>query len=146
MAKTKDKVSDAAGTVKPYVERALKDEEVRENVKDAFFAAREVYNELLGNRGTAAVAVRAATDEDVRENLKRAVEDLRRAAQRVQGKEDHTLRNATLLILGIALGLLFNPFTGSSTREWVKSKIFGSEQTFSYDETTGDGSTGPQAV
>ena len=29
MAKTTDKVVDAAGTVKPYVERALHDEELR---------------------------------------------------------------------------------------------------------------------
>jgi hypothetical protein len=136
MVKAKDRVAD----VRPYVERALKDEEVRESVKSAFFAARDVYNELLGGRGPTGIAVRAATDEDIRENLKRAIDDLRSAAQRVQGKEDHTFRNATLLTLGIALGLLFNPFTGSATREWLKEKIFGPEQTFSYDDQSGDGS------
>ena len=43
----KDRVSD----VRPYVERALKDEEVRDHVKSAFLSAKEVYNELLGGRG-----------------------------------------------------------------------------------------------
>ena len=33
MAKTREKVVDATGTVKPYVERALRDEELRESVK-----------------------------------------------------------------------------------------------------------------
>src|SRR2546430_2780215 len=114
--KTKDRVAVA----RLYVERALKDEEVRETVKSALLAAKDVYNELLGGRGATAVAVRAATDEDIRERLRDAVEELRTAAQRVQGKEDHTGRNTTLLVVGIVLGLLFNPFTGRQTREWLK--------------------------
>lgn len=141
MVKARDRVND----VRPYVERALKDEEVRENVKDAFLAVKDVYNELLGGRGTTAVAIRAATDEDIRENLRRAVDDLRRAADRVQGRdESHTFRNTTLLLLGLGLGLLFNPFTGSATREWLKEKVFGSEQTFSYEPAAGDGNPATQ--
>ena len=58
MAKTKDKVSDAAGNVKPYFERALHDAELRENVRNAYDSARSIYNELLGNRGVAGVATR----------------------------------------------------------------------------------------
>ena len=133
--KAKDRVAD----VRPYVERALKDEEVRENVKNAFFTAKDVYNELLGGRGATAVAVRAATDEDIRERLREAIEELRAAADKVQGKEDHTFRNTTLLLFGITLGALFNPFTGKQTREWLKDKIFGPEQTFSYDDQSGNG-------
>jgi gas vesicle protein len=133
--KAKDRVSD----MRPYVERALRDEEVRENVKNAFFTAKGIYDDLLGGRGATAVAVRAATDEDIRERLMDAVEELRSAAQRVQGKEDHTARNTMLLLLGITLGALFNPFTGRQTREWMKDKIFGPEQTFSYDDQSGNG-------
>ena len=40
MAKTKDKVSDAASTVKPYVDRAMHDEDLRENVRNAYEPAR----------------------------------------------------------------------------------------------------------
>ena len=40
MAKTRDRVAGAADTVKPYVERAMRDEELREdNVKSAFQTA-----------------------------------------------------------------------------------------------------------
>jgi hypothetical protein len=46
MAKAKDRVSD----MKPYVTRALQDEEVRENVKQAIATARDIYDELLGGR------------------------------------------------------------------------------------------------
>ena len=42
MPKTKDKLTGAAGTAKPYVERALHDEELRAHVKQAYSAARDL--------------------------------------------------------------------------------------------------------
>jgi hypothetical protein len=133
MAKTKERVSGAADNVRPYVERALKDDELRKNVRDAFEAARDVYNELLGGRGVVPLATRVATDDDIKDNLKTAIEDLRKAANRLQGKEDHSARNATLLFAGIALGLLFNPVTGPATRKWLSDQIFGGgEEDFTY--------------
>src|SRR5687768_5520235 len=114
MLKAKDRVSDA----RPYVERALKDQAVREDLKSAFTTAREIYDELFGGRSATAVAARVATDDDMRESLRSAVDDLRDAADRVRGREEHTFRNVFLLLVGVALGVLFNPFTGSQTRGW----------------------------
>ena len=129
MAKTKDKVYDAAGNVKPYVERAMADEKLRDDVMSAFGTARELYNELLGGRGAAVtLATRVATDEDIRDKLKDAIDDLRNAADRLQGKKDHGGRNATLLVAGIALGILFNPVTGPETRRWLKDAIGGGDE------------------
>ena len=140
MAKTKDRVWDATDNVRPYVERAMKDDELRKNVKDAFDAAREVYNELLGGRGVIPIAARVATDEDIQDNLKRAIEDLRRASDRLQGKEDHGTRNATLLLAGIALGILFNPVTGPATRKWISDRVFGgSDDDFTYQGNNSGG-------
>lgn len=121
MAKAKDRVSD----MKPYITRAIQDEEVRENVKSAIAAAREIYDELLGGRSTTAVATRVATDKEIQESLKSAIDDIRKAATRVQGKKEHTSRNATLLMAGIALGILFNPVTGPQTRQWISDKLLG---------------------
>ena len=124
MAKAKDRVSD----MKPYVRRALQDEKVREDVKSAIASAREIYDELLGGRSTTAVAARVATDKDIQNNLKDAIEDLRKASDRIQGKKDHGTRNATLLIAGIALGILFNPMTGTQTRQWISEKLLGGDE------------------
>ena len=87
MAKTKDKVSDAASNVKPYVDRALHDEELRDNVRNAYESARSIYNELIGKRGVTGVATRVATDKDIQDELRSTIAELRKAADRVQGKE-----------------------------------------------------------
>ena len=145
MANARDKVSGAASNVKPYVERAVNDAELRDNVKAAFMAARDVYDELLGNRGVTTVATRVATDKDIQDKLKEALDELRTAADRVQGKKQHGGRNATLLVAGIALGILFNPVTGPATRKWLADMVFGGDD-FTYETPTGDGTGGSNST
>ena len=132
MAKTKDKVSDAASTVKPYVDRALNDDDLRQNVRNAYESARSIYDELIGPRRVTGLASRVATDKDLQQELKSVIAELREAADRVQGKEPHKGRNSMLLFLGIVLGALFNPVTGQSTREWVSNRLFGGNDDFTY--------------
>jgi hypothetical protein len=123
--------------VKPYVERAIKDEEFRDNLKNAFVAARDVYDELMGPRGVSGKAARVASDKDMRDNLRSAIEELRSAADRIQRGPTHKGRNL-LLVTGIALGiLLFNPLTGSDTRKWLKDSVLGEEDDFGYQGNSG---------
>ena len=138
MAKAKDKLSDA----KPYVTRALQDEEVRENVKNAIIAAREIYGELIGGRRATQVATRVATDKEIQDNLRSAIDDLKKAANRVQGKKEHTSRNATLLLTGIVLGILFNPMTGAQTREWLSQKLLGEGEDETSSASSGNSGAG----
>ena len=56
MAKLQDRAKDRAGDVKPYIERALKDERVREDVKSAIATARGIYDELIGGKALTSVA------------------------------------------------------------------------------------------
>ena len=138
--KTKERVREYADSAKPYVERALQDDELRDHVKQAYAAAREIYDELVGRRGTIGMAARVSQDKEIQDNLRKAIDELRRAGERFQGKERHPARNATLLVTGIALGLLFNPVTGPETRRWLKEKVLGGDE-FGF-ESSGNGSPG----
>jgi len=139
MARTSDKVRDSATSVKPYVERALHDEQLRDNVKNAFDSARAIYDELVGNRGLVTTAGRVATDKDIQDQLRKTVEELRTAADRLQGrKQQHAARNSTLLLIGIALGILFNPATGPATRKFISDKLFGGDD-FTYQSSSPNG-------
>ncbi|MGB2953341.1 MAG: hypothetical protein WBB74_08100 [Gaiellaceae bacterium] len=132
MAKTRDKVAGRVSDARPYVERAIKDEEFRQNLRSAYSTARDVYDELIGRRGVTGAARRAATDRDIQDSLKQAIDDLRAASTRLQKAESHKSRNTTLLLAGITLGILFNPLTGAETRRWLKDKVLGGEDEFGY--------------
>ena len=136
MAKAKDRVAD----VKPYVKRAMQDEELRDNLRSAFATARGVYDELIGGRGVTGVANKVASDKDIQDQLRSAIEYLRSAANRINGKQEHKVRNTSLLLAGIALGILFNPKTGPETRRWLKDKIFGENEEFGYGSGSGGNS------
>jgi hypothetical protein len=124
MPKTKDRVTGVAETARPYVDRALHDEELRDHVKQAYSAARTIYDELVGPRGVASFATRVAQDDEIQDNLKTAVAELRQAANRLQGRREHHGRSLVLLA-GVVAGLLYNPLTGPSLRRWAKERLVG---------------------
>ncbi len=147
MPKTTEKVAAAADTAKPYVDRALHDEQLRNHVKQAYSAARDIYDELIAPRSVVTAAQRMAGDEEIQDNLRVAIAELRQAATRLQSAppKKHPGR-MLLLLVGIVVGLLFNPATGPETRRWVKDKLFGGDDEFGFDEQSGNGGMGAGAA
>ena len=143
MTSTKDRVSDASASVRPYIERALRDEELRGNVKTAYTSARNLYDKLIAKNDVSDIAVGLASDEDVQSELKKVVDELREAAGRVQsvrtgGPEPaRASRNGLLLVVGVLIGLFFNPFTGPPLRRWVGRKLFAKGGGFVYSDSNG---------
>jgi hypothetical protein len=127
VAKGKDTFSGAAETIRPYLERAMTDERLRDDLMRAFATARELYGEFMHEKGRPiTIASRVATDDDVRDKLREAIEDLRRASDRLQGKRERERsggRASALLVAGIALGILFNPVTGPETRRFIRDLV-----------------------
>jgi hypothetical protein len=123
-------------TVKPYVNRALHDDDVRRNVLRAFTAARKVYGELAGEDAIG-VANKFSKKGDVRENLDTTVQSLSEALVRMSGKSPRKHRGwGPVLLLALLALALFNPATGASTRTWLKDHLFGSEEEFDYGMPT----------
>src|SRR5436190_4061721 len=143
MPKTADKVASVAGTARPYVDRAMHDEELREHVKEAYAAARTIYDQLIAPRSVVSAAQRVASDQDIQDNVRLAVAELRQAATRIQEqpRKKHPGR-AFLLLVGVTVGLLYNPVTGPETRRWLKDTLFGGTDEFGFDEQSGNGGMG----
>jgi hypothetical protein len=139
MAKTKDKVTAPVVSVKPFVERALTDDKLRDDVTSAFATAKKVYEDLLGAKNVDKAAGKVL-DKKLHKDLREAVQDLHDAALRIQGKKKGGGTGKRIMVAGLALGILFNPVTGPETRRWLKEMIGGGGDDFGGDFGGGSGS------
>jgi hypothetical protein len=121
MAKTKD----TAEAVRPYVKRAIDDPELREDLVAAFAAARELYEQVSQGEGVKGKAQKIS-GKDFQKELQALVSDLSDASERIRegDKKGHKARNVVLLT-GVTLGLLYNPWTGQATRDWIMERVSG---------------------
>lgn len=132
MAKTKVKPALTTETLRPYVQRAMTDPELRDDLLAAFVAARGLYGQLAKGRGVKGKAVRAS-DKDFQKELQGLVAELTDASGRLQGKgakktrKSRKARNRVILLTGVTLGVLYNPWTGASTREWIMDRVAGGD-------------------
>jgi hypothetical protein len=143
MTYTKERAAAAAASARPYVERALRDKELRDNIRNAYISARAVYAELASRRRVADAATKLAQDRDVQDELRNAIEELRNAAGRVQSvrrgspEPARSARNSAILLFGIALGILLNPITGPAVRRALARTLFGTGNGFVYQGNGG---------
>jgi hypothetical protein len=128
MAKKRtERLETGVTTLKPYIEKALKDEEFREHVREAFTTARGIYGDLSKEHGLGKSARKLATDKSVQENLRRALEEIGGAADTIQTKGKKK-SGKKMLLAGIVVGSLYNPWTGPQTRKWLLDKIAGDDE------------------
>jgi len=126
MAKTKDKSQVAIETVGPYLKRAMEDPHLRDDLLAAFIAARSLYGKMSKGSGVTGKAARV-TEKDFQKQLQELVGELSTATERLQGKKKkgHKARNRVVLLTGVTLGVLYNPWTGEATRDWIMGRIAG---------------------
>ncbi len=126
MGKSKDRPTATIETLRPYVKRAMEDPELRDDLVAAFVTAKSLY-EQIGKKDGVKAKARKATDKDFQDDIQDLVADLTTATDRLQGKstKSHKMRNRVVLLTGVTLGVLYNPWTGQATREWIMDQVAG---------------------
>ena len=126
MAKTKTNPALSTDALKPYVQRAMTDPELREDLLAAFVAARGIYGQMAKGRGLKGKAEKVS-EKDFQKQIQHLVGDLTEASEKLKGsakKKDQAL-NRIMLLTGVTLGVLYNPWTGQATRDWIMEQIAG---------------------
>ena len=113
-----------------YVRRLVEDEDLRENLQDAYRSAKKAYSRV--NNGKP--AKKLLDDRKVHKELRQAAESLREASDQIRGKRDrHTFRNLLLIaIVGAVLAIALS----EDVRKAVLDRLFGAEEEFEYTSAT----------
>jgi geranylgeranyl pyrophosphate synthase len=138
MAKKK-KAAVAAGAVEaartnPYVQRVIEDDEIRDNVRAAFEAARDAYDRLSSGKSTGKTLT---DDKKFHKDIATAAEALKDAGASLREGPKKKRRGGfarKLLLLGIAGGLALA--LSADLRSKVLDALFGAEEEFDYTSTT----------
>ncbi len=114
-----------------YVRRLIEDEELRENLYDAYRSAKKAYGRVNNGKGPAKALM---DDRKVHKELRNAAESLREASDQLRGRrERHTFRNLVLIaIVGAVLAVVLS----EEIRNSVLDRLFGAEEEFEYTSTT----------
>ena len=129
MGKTKERPALTTDALRPYIQRAMTDPELRDDLLAAFVAARGLYGQMAKGRGVKGKAGKVS-EKDFQKQLQGLVVELTDASERLQGKakrKSHRARNRVILLTGVTLGVLYNPWTGASTRDWIMDRVAGGD-------------------
>jgi hypothetical protein len=133
-ASTATKAAGAYTAVRshPYTQRLIEDEELRNNLRDAYGAARHAYDRITKNGKP---AQRLIDDKKVQKDLSKAADSLREASEQLRGKRKRKGRFGKVLLLGI-VGAGVALAVSESARKTVMDSLFGAEEEFEYTSTT----------
>ena len=113
-----------------YVQRLVEDQELRENLRNAFVSAKKAYVRVNG-KGPA----KALDDKKVQRELKDAATSLKEAADSLRGQKKKKRRKGRLLLVGlVGAGLALALSEG--LRKKVLDGLFGAEEEFEYTAST----------
>jgi adenylosuccinate synthase len=115
-----------------YVQRLVEDDELRDNLRNAFESARKAYSRMSNGKGP----IKAVTeDKKVQRELRDAATSLKDAADSLRNGKKKKHRKGRLLLIaliggGIALA------TSEGLRKKVLDALFGAEEEFEYTGST----------
>jgi hypothetical protein len=140
MARSSTRASKAADAYQaarshPYVQRLVEDDELRDNLRDAYEAARHAYGRITKNGQP---AKRLMDDKKVQRDLRTAADSLREASEQLRGRRKRKGRFGRVVLLG-AIGAGVALALSESARKTVMDTLFGAEEEFEYTSSTSAG-------
>ena len=127
----------------PYVQRVVDDEDLRQNIVQAFESSRDAIARLSNGKSP---SKQIFDDKKLQKNVKEAAENLRDAtvALREAPKKQRKGGFGRLLLLGLVGGGLALALS-EGLRKKVLDALFGAEEEFEYTSTTSSPSSTPTA-
>ena len=126
--------SAAAATTSPWVQRLAEDEELRDNFRVAFEAAKDAYERITDSKSPRD----AVNDKKVQKDLKQAADALKDAGsalkegpKRKPRKKGGLGRMLLVLVVGATVALVVS----EELRGKVLDALFGTEEEFDYGST-----------
>jgi hypothetical protein len=118
----------------PYVQRLIDDEDLRQNLYDAYTSAKGAYGRLSNGKSP---ATQIFDDKKLQKELKAAAESIRDAsvALREAPKKKRSGGIGKLLLLGV-VGAAAALALSEGLRKKVLDTLFGAEEEFEYTSTT----------
>ena len=148
-SKKKKAAKGAAGAVaagkavagNEYVSRLVEDDELRENLREAYESARNAYSRMTNGKGPAKALL---DDKKTQKELQNAASELKQAADAIRGgKKRKGKKRGGLLLLVIGAGAALALSEG--LRKKVLDALFGAEEEFEYTSTTSPSNSGSSA-
>jgi hypothetical protein len=115
----------------PYMRRLIEDDELREQIKNAFEAARDAYGRMQNGKHPADSLI---DDKKIHKDLKVAARNLRDASERLRGKKRKRRWGRVILVGLVAAALAV--ILSEDLRKALLDKLFGAEEEFEYTSTT----------
>lgn len=134
--------SAAAATTSPWVQRLAEDEELRDNFRVAFEAAKDAYDRVTDSKHPRD----AVHDKKVQKDIKQAADALKEAGSALkEGPKKKPRRKGGMgrLLLVLVVGAAAALVVSEELRTKVLDALFGKEEEFDYGSTAP--STGPDA-
>ena len=115
-----------------YVQRLVEDDELRDNLRNAFESARKAYIRMSNGKGP----VKAVTeDKKTQKELRQAAASLKDAAESLRGGKRKKRGKGRLLLLAIVGGAIALA-ASEGLRKKVLDALFGAEEEFDYTSNT----------
>ena len=115
-----------------YVKRLVEDEELRDNLRNAFESARKAYGRMSNGKGPAKALF---DDKKTQRELKEAATSLKDAADAIRGTKKKKGGKGKLLLLAL-VGAVAAIALSEDLRKKVLDTLFGAEEEFEYTSTT----------